>query len=212
MTHIFRVKEWDRGLIHNPCDLRSVTHNLIVQPKVMLQSCRERSFSLVLLSERLSQIQFNALLLWTHQTKPLKTVDTIGSCQRLLFTVGVSQHMHKITKRWKFELSRPLNTEDTIGSCQRLLFTVGVPQHMHKITKLWNFELNRPSKWRDNKWKKHPLSLEVVCFMLYFETYLRSRNQIRGQIISFSQTTSLQREPFLTMFYLINLSPLLVTK
>ena len=28
---------------------------------------------------------------------PLKAVDTIGSCQRLAFTVGVSQHMHKIT-------------------------------------------------------------------------------------------------------------------
>ena len=26
-----------------------------------------------------------------------KTVDTIGNCQRLVFTVGVSQHMHKIT-------------------------------------------------------------------------------------------------------------------
>ena len=29
----------------------------------------------------------------------LKTLDTIGNCQRLVFTVGVSQHtcMHKIT-------------------------------------------------------------------------------------------------------------------
>ena len=27
----------------------------------------------------------------------LKTVDTIGNCQRLVFTVRVSQHMHKIT-------------------------------------------------------------------------------------------------------------------
>ena len=25
------------------------------------------------------------------------TLDTIGNCQRLAFTVGVSQHMHKIT-------------------------------------------------------------------------------------------------------------------
>ena len=28
---------------------------------------------------------------------PLKAVDTIGNCQGLVFTVGVSQHMHKIT-------------------------------------------------------------------------------------------------------------------
>ena len=33
---------------------------------------------------------------------PLKAVDTIGKCQRLAFTVGVSQHMHKITNLWKF--------------------------------------------------------------------------------------------------------------
>ena len=27
----------------------------------------------------------------------LKTVDTIGNCQSIDFTVGVSQHLHKIT-------------------------------------------------------------------------------------------------------------------
>ena len=31
------------------------------------------------------------------QVDVLKTVDTIGNCQRLAFTVGVSQHMHTIT-------------------------------------------------------------------------------------------------------------------
>ena len=30
-------------------------------------------------------------------TAPLKTLDTIGNCQRLVFTVDVSKHMHKIT-------------------------------------------------------------------------------------------------------------------
>ena len=35
---------------------------------------------------------------------PLKTLDTIGNCQRLAFTVGVSQHMHKLTNLRKFEL------------------------------------------------------------------------------------------------------------
>ena len=27
----------------------------------------------------------------------LKTLDAIGNCQRLVFTVGVPQHMHQIT-------------------------------------------------------------------------------------------------------------------
>ena len=34
----------------------------------------------------------------------LKTLDTIGNCQRLVFSLGVSQHIHKITNLWKFEL------------------------------------------------------------------------------------------------------------
>ena len=42
----------------------------------------------------------------------LKTVDTIGNCQRLAFTVGVSQHMHKITNLWKFELNRSSKLRD----------------------------------------------------------------------------------------------------
>jgi hypothetical protein len=56
----------------------------------------------------------------------------------------------------------------------------------------------------------------VVCFqMLDFET-LNSKSEIlkrnSWKITSFSETTSLQREPFLTMFDTINLSPLHVTK
>ena len=35
---------------------------------------------------------------WTEQVcAQLKTLDTIGNCQKLAFTVGVPQHMHKIT-------------------------------------------------------------------------------------------------------------------
>ena len=42
----------------------------------------------------------------------LKAVDTIGNCQRLAFTVSVSQHMHKTTNLWKFELNRSSNLRD----------------------------------------------------------------------------------------------------
>ena len=48
-----------------------------------------------------------------HFTKQyLKAVYTIGNCQRLAFTVGVSQHRHKITNLWKFELNRSSNLRD----------------------------------------------------------------------------------------------------
>ena len=57
---------------------------------------------------------------------------------------------------------------------------------------------------------------EVVCFqMLDFETSKYNCEvsiSNSWQITSFSETTLLQRELFLTMFYTINLSPLLVTK
>ena len=42
----------------------------------------------------------------------LKTLDTIGNCQRLVFSLGVSQHMHKITNLWKFELNRSSKLRD----------------------------------------------------------------------------------------------------
>ena len=35
----------------------------------------------------------------------LKTVDTIGNCQRPVFSLGVSQHIHKMTMCEKFELN-----------------------------------------------------------------------------------------------------------
>ena len=41
---------------------------------------------------------------FTVEFKCLKTLDTIGNCQRSVFSLGVSQHVHKITNLWKFEL------------------------------------------------------------------------------------------------------------
>ena len=52
----------------------------------------------------------NGLCLFSLFT--LKALDTIGNCQRLAFTVSVSQHMHKITNLWKFELNRSSNLRD----------------------------------------------------------------------------------------------------
>ena len=43
----------------------------------------------------------------------LKTLDTIGNCQRPVFSLGVSQHMHKITNLWKFELNWSLKLRDS---------------------------------------------------------------------------------------------------
>ena len=37
--------------------------------------------------------------------KLLKTLYTIGTCRRPVFSLGVSQHMHIITNLWTFELN-----------------------------------------------------------------------------------------------------------
>ena len=88
---------------------------------------------------------------------------------------------------------------------------------MHKITNLWKFELNWSSKLRDNyERKRTPLSHEVVFFQLLDFGTSNSKLEVSKsnswKISSFSKSTSLQREPFLTMFYTINHSLLLVTK
>ena len=64
--------------------------------------------------------------------------------------------------------------------------------------------------------EKTPFSHEVVCFQfLDFETSKSNFEVSKSnslKITSLSETMILQREPFYTMFYTINLSPLLVTK
>ena len=64
--------------------------------------------------------------------------------------------------------------------------------------------------------EKTPLSHEGVCFqMLDYETSKASSEVSKSKlskIASFSKSTILQRELFLTMFYTIHSSPLLVTK
>ena len=111
-----------------------------------------------------------------------------------------------------------LKTLGTNGNCQRPVFLLAVSQHINKITKLWKFEFNLLSKLRDNNERKKPLSpLKVECFqqMLDFETS-SSKSEVSKsnsrKITYFSKTTLLQREPFLTMFYAINSSPILITK
>ena len=87
---------------------------------------------------------------------------------------------------------------------------------MHKITNLWKFELYWSSKLRDyNEQKKNTLSHEVVCFQMITSETSNSKSEVSKsnswKMTSFSKTIILQRKLFLTMFYTINSSPLLVT-
>ena len=101
------------------------------------------------------------------------------------------------------------DTVDTFGNCQRPVFSLGVSQHMHKITNLCKFGKSCEVIMEE----KAPLSHEVVCFqMLDFVTSKSNSEVLKSnswKITSFLNTTLLQREPFLTMFYNNNSSPLL---
>ena len=52
--------------------------------------------------DSLNQIEIHIYLVSPQLT--LKQVDFIGKCQIPVFSLAVSQHMHKITNMWKFEL------------------------------------------------------------------------------------------------------------
>ena len=68
------------------------------------ESTLEKSLQVV---KKRPQIRGPSIFQWS----PLNAVDTVSNCQRLAFTVGVSQHMHKITNLWKFELNRSSSIE-----------------------------------------------------------------------------------------------------
>ena len=108
---------------------------------------------------------------------------------------------------------RRFQTLDTIGNCQRPVFSLGVSQHKHKITNpVKKFSL----KLRYNNERKIPFLHEVCafsCLILRLQNLiLRSRIKFVEKYFFLQKTLSLQRKPFLTMFYTINLSPLLISK
>ena len=147
----------------------------------------------------------------------------IGCCQLCVYTPLLSSLDRKIITFDQTQLQPcfnhpPMCVKDS-GHYWQLsktsLPTWCISTYMHKITNLWKFELNRSSKLRDNNERKNTLSHEVVCFqMLDFET-LNSIPEVSKsnlwKISYFLKNTLLQREPFLTMFYTTNLSPLLLT-
>ena len=108
-------------------------------------------------------------------------LDTIGNCQRL---VGVSQHVHKITSLWKFELNRSSKLRDNNEKEKNTIVA---------------------------SWSQEVVCFQMLDFKTSNSKTKVSKSKL-WKITSFSKTKSLQRELFLTMFYTTNLSPLLVTK
>jgi hypothetical protein len=53
----------------------------------------------------------------------LKPLDTIGNCQRPVFPLAVSQHMHIITNLWKFDLDWSSELRDDYERKKYLCYT-----------------------------------------------------------------------------------------
>ena len=72
----------------------------LVSTKLCNATAKQKKSKIKLLLRNLTLLLFLKKISATrtvHQIKFLKALDAIGNCQRLAFTVGVSQHMHKIT-------------------------------------------------------------------------------------------------------------------
>ena len=69
--------------------------------------CREFKKGVVVLKQQTVHVWAQTVFIPASVWLPsLKTLDTIGNCQRPVFSLGVSQHMHKTTNLWKFELKK----------------------------------------------------------------------------------------------------------
>ena len=78
-------------------------HNIVGWNRSLIESYDHNDKSSGCMESKPLQIQID-FVSHTNSHEDLKTVDTIGNCQRPVSSVAVSQHyMHKITTLWKFE-------------------------------------------------------------------------------------------------------------
>ena len=140
--------------------------------------------------------------------------DSQKSTQNLFLHNHVTSKWNSSQNSWYHR--KLLKTRDTIGNCQRPVFSLGVSQHMHENTPCENLSSIGCRSCEIIMEEKTSLSHEVVCFQMLDFVHSKSNSEVlksnSWKITYFSKTTPLQREPFLTMFYTINLSPSLITK
>ena len=128
----------------------------------------------------------------------------------LCLATSVLKQLHEIGPQEFLSLNQRgarLKTLDTIGNCQRPVFSLGVhvSQHMHKKTNLWKFEFNWSSMLWDNNERKNTLVTRscVLSDAWFREETSNSKSEVlkskSWKMTSFSKTTLLQREPYLTM-------------
>ena len=99
----------------------------------------------------------------------------------------------------------------TFGNFQRPVSSLGVSHYKHKITNLWKFELNWSSELRENDERKNTL-VGQICVLSERNKRLEVFCYLSEKLPLLKKSMLLHREPFLTIFYTINSSPMLITK
>ena len=110
------------------------------------------------------------------------TMDTIGNCQRPVFPLGVSQHMHKITKLWKFELDWSSELRDNNERKKpALLHQVVCFQMLDFETSISKLEVSKSNSWKITSFPKNYVTSEgaVSHNVLYYQPLPITSNQDR---------------------------------
>ena len=155
----------------------------------------------------------NWALIWKYNNKSPVHI----SCDCKLEHPNCCRMLHCMVQQTTKKVSVSLiKIVDTIGNCQRPVFSLCVSQHMHKKQTCENLSSIGGQSCEIWMKTKHTCQTKLFAFrVLDFETS-SSKSEVSKsnswKTTSFSETTPLQREPFLTMFHTINLSPLLVSK
>ena len=95
--------------------------------------------------------------IWTNKERclNLKTLDTVGNCQRPVFSHGVSQHMHKITNLWKFELNWSLKLLDNYERKNTLVTRNTCFQMLGFETSNSKSEVSKSNSWKITSFSKN---------------------------------------------------------
>ena len=105
----------------------------------------------------------------------LKAVDTFGNCQRLASRVGVSQHMHKKTNKWKFEFNRSSKLRD--NNEKKILVTRSCV-HLDQVLNLRSQNQIRGNLLLSRKLRHFRESRFSQCFIPSTSPYYSSPRQV----------------------------------
>ena len=116
-----------------------------------------------------------------YMYRALKTLETIGNCQRPVFSLGVAQHLHKITNLWKFEVNRSSKLRDNNERKIPLSHEV-VCFHMADFeTSNSKSEVSKSNSLKNTSFPKNYVTLEgaVSNNVFYYQQLPITRYQVR---------------------------------